>query len=669
MQLSHPSVCRFVRGVLLALTVHVSVLHPALSQMKGTPAEQPFLVGYARDLTPKRAMTFFQGVATELSIGESMMKQMEVAETELVSTQVDRPIMGTAWYMVTGLIPSFETVTFQQCADLADARKILSARARQYGGGNTSSANPGATVADLPNDCFTLRNRWVWDNPAPEGEIPDQQALVPTGFERSTEIVEENGQRLLRTTQTMTIYFRYNEGMLYESRFEELTTMNLPATDSLLRAAKGETDLGFEAYLDRIPIGIRTLGWNMINSGAGVQMQPRDDEPEELYGIRQAAGDFALPLIRAVMFDVDNAEGWATFAAAGKPSLHGYATVRTRANGQFSKDLQGLSSGRSLFAPILNDEAALTFHTCAQLPEKFAAVATSGAAWVKYQARDRLPTADPRLVDVDLLAATLDNFAEHRRIEILYKMGWTTESAGVIYGGIQVGDNHELVPSVYRLAVAMDPSVADQFSLESTELGPMAVGRIPEDATAEIERAAGIRPTHLYLLHSNSCLWFALGGEHADEIIRSSAATCSESDTLTRTPLLSFSLDVAKWLEYPQDDPVGVASMLTWLDVNAPWFPPFPFPRGQSGGKRQPLLQKVIDLGGDTDMTVRLLGDESGLVLDARMGEALGTYLIARLIDGQDQMMRRFEEDRKRLMEEQKRLTEKAEQNQKSQDP
>ncbi|MCA9060364.1 MAG: hypothetical protein KDA85_17765 [Planctomycetaceae bacterium] len=640
--------------LLVTFTLWLSLNSSAIAQMKGTPAEQPFLIGYARDVTPKRAFGYFEHLSTQLSIGESMMEQMDRAELELTSQRVERPIIGTAWYLVTGLMPTFETVTFQQCADVDDARRILAARVKQYGG--SPGGPPGASVTDLPNDCFKLEHSFHWSVEANENTRLEDYSYSGS-IDRSAEFVEVDGKRKVQVTQKMVIYMRYQSGLLFESRFEELTTMNLPADESVLRAARGETDLGFEAYLDRIPIGIRTLGWNLVNSGAGVQMQPRDDEPEELYGIRQTSGDLLLPLLRAVLFDVDSADGWATFANAEKDSLHGRLTVHTRGNGQFGNDLKQMASGRSLFAPVLNDHAALTFHTCVQLPEKIRDVGLSAASFLKYTARQKLPVADPRLVDIDLAAMSLEEMGERGTFELLLKIGWTAESGGVVYGGLQTGENPELVPALYRLATAADPDAADLFSLTTTEEGPLLLGRIPEQASREMAQYAGIRPTHLYLLHSNSCLWFALGGEHADQAVREAARTCAASPG-ARTPLASGSFDAAKWLEYPQDDPTGIAGMLHWLDEHEGVFPPIPgfMARNET---RPALLEKVIDLGGDADAQFSVVADDSGLVLNARLGKALGNYYVARLIESQDrrtklalERQREQQEATKRAMEE-----------------
>ena len=69
--------------------------------------------------------------------------------------------------------------------------------------------------------------------------------------------------------------------MLFSGRREELFEMQLPSASSLTRGVQGGKDLGIDVYFDRIPSGIKTLAWNMLNATAGTMMQQRDDESRE----------------------------------------------------------------------------------------------------------------------------------------------------------------------------------------------------------------------------------------------------------------------------------------------------------------------------------------------------------------------------------------------------
>jgi hypothetical protein len=162
---------------------------------------------------------------------------------------------------------------------------------------------------------------------------------------------------------------------------------------------------------------------------------------------------------------------------------------------------------------------------------------------------------------------------------------------------------------------------------------------LPQDSVDAITESCGARITHIYLAHQNSCLWFAAGGENAKEIIRLSIARCNESNS-TQAPYISAKIDMERWLAYPQDDPTGIAQMPHWLDENSWLFPPNPFlvmMQGFESPERKPqsLMQRAFELGGSQQFSLTLNADESGLLLQLSLGEALANHMLARFIDFQ----------------------------------
>ena len=161
---------------------------------------------------------------------------------------------------------------------------------------------------------------------------------------------------------------------------------------------------------------------------------------------------------------------------------------------------------------------------------------------------------------------------------------------------------------------------------------------LPNEYRNVLTESLGVQITHVYLAHQNSCLWFAMGCENAKEIIRLSVARFDESNA-TRTPFVSARIDMERWLAYPQDDPTGIAQMPHWLDSNAWWFPPNPLLllEGFSGDdmdrKPQSIMQRAFDLGGSQQFSLTLDADESGLLLQLSLGEALANHMLARYID------------------------------------
>ena len=630
------------------------------SKMKldGRIADQPIVVGYARNIGPTRAIGYMKGLTQRLEIGKSMQESMENEEQmeRVTSTagKVDEPLYGFAGYMVQSLIPSYETLSFQQVADEDDARRVANARKAQWG--------DQGSFHDLGNGCFKVEYRSESSYPLPPGADEKQYTSSPQqprGYEFTQQVIEKDGVKMVQHRQVITNLFRYHDTILYEAGFEDLFTMELPTAEGIRSAIDGSTDVGFKAYLDRIPLGMRQLGWSMLSAAAGSQLQQRDDESETSYNMRRSSGDMALALLQSVIFDVDSSDGWARFANAEDGSLRSQLRVRARNNSQLGGRLLE-AAGTSRFAPILSDDAAATFHLCIKLPEDAPTALLATATWLNKTMGEEF-RADPQmLAGAEMLAGVLTGISEHRNLELLIKAGWTKASDGVFYGGLQLNENPELLKNVHYVLTHLpnaDEAIEKMITLEDRQGLQVIVFRFPDDAVEEMRQAIGANITHFYLAHQNSCLWYAAGTENAVEIIRQSVERCTQNTRAARTPLVSGRLDMERWLGYPQDDPAKITSMLHWLDENAYWFPPTPMMGfGGTPQKPNPLIQRVFDLGGAQQVDLSLEADESGLLLQLNLGEAVANYMVARMIDAQESMM----EEQQKNVEEMQRKQEEA---------
>jgi hypothetical protein len=488
-----------------------------VSKMKldGRIADQPIVVAYARNIGPVRAMAYMKGLTERLEIGKSMREAMENEEQQerITNTmgKVDEPLYGFAGYMVQSLIPSYETLSFQQVADEDDARRIADAHRAQWG-------SDQGTFEDLGNGCFKVEYRSESSYPLPPGadekQYSNNNPQQPRGYEFSQQVVEKDGVKMVQQRQVITNLFRYHDTILYEAGFEDLFTMELPTAEGIRSAIDGSTDVGFKAYLDRIPLGMRQLGWSMLSAAAGSQLQQRDNESETSYNMRRSSGDMALALIQSVIFDVDSADGWARFANADDGSLRGQLRVRARNNSQLGGRLLE-AAGTSRFAPILSDDAAATFHLCVKLPEDAPAALQATATWLNKTMGDEF-SADPQMVaGAEMLAGVLTGISEHRNLELLMKAGWTKASDGVFYGGLQLNENPELLKNVHYVLTHLpnaDEAIEKMITLEDRQGLQVIVFRFPDDAVEQ--HAAGHRSQHHASVSGSSELMLVVCGRN-----------------------------------------------------------------------------------------------------------------------------------------------------------
>ncbi|MCP4784626.1 MAG: hypothetical protein GY903_21215 [Fuerstiella sp.] len=632
------------KRLLLVVALVVSVTSQAPAQLDGRLAARPLGVGYLRNINQVRMLEYIKHLSTRLEMDTSMFDSVTEGQLEGFRSEVDDAISGTAWYMVQGLIPSFENIYFQEVVDEADAKRMLNAQKERYGATGTLHAEP--------DGMFKLVNHNSWSNDVPKGKDPEeyvkqfQRSTGNRGMERTAKVIEVDGKMKIENTWTTTQYFRYQDQLLFSGNFEELWSIELPTTDSLTSGVDTINDMGLDAFFDRIPAAIKTLGWSMLSSGASTQMQQRDHEDQSIADLRKSSYQFGLDVTKALMFDVDQARGWLRFATDDQQSVRGELNFDTRRNSGLTKQLEEVSSGNSRFAPLLRDDAAATLHVCLRAFEQSDPLLTSAGAWLQKTIGEAT-NGDAVMVDgASRLAETLTGISNHQVLEAFVKVGWTETSGGVIYGGLQVDDNPELLRSLHNMIVGADVPTEMAESFEIVEMDGLEVIQItsPENITSEIAEETSLTLTHAYITHQNSCLWFAVGGENAIEIIRSSVARCSASGLAARSPLLTATVDMDRWLSYPQDDPTGVAGLLQWLDENVQEFPPSPMGfafRGGQDEKPTPLLQRVADLGGEMQAGLTVIVDKGGIRLNLKMGEVIANYYVARMIDAQEKMMGR----------------------------
>jgi hypothetical protein len=637
------------------------------SVLQGKIGSKPILIAYARNISPQHVMDYVRYLGTQIEIGDEFRKQIDdetqSEQLERIQPKVTEPLYGTAMYMVTGLVPSFEAVTFQQVLDEDDARRLAEGRKQQWG--------DQGTLEDLGNGCFKVEYRSSHSYPLPEGADESQYLQQNNSGSRSYQynvrIVEKDGKKHVEQSTVMTNLMRYHDRLLFEASFPELFEMELPSNDTIASAVEGSRDMGFNAYLDRIPMGLRQLGFTMLSAAAGSQMQQGDEESETTYRMRRSAGDMALSLVQSVLFDIDNSDGWARFAYGDEEALRGELRIRARSNSQLSQRLLE-AAGTSRFAPILSDNAAVTLHVCVRLPEQAPESLQATATWLT-ETFDAEFRNDPTMIAAgESLSSILEGIAEHRTLELLLKLGWSEASQGVIYGGLQVSEDPDLLKNLHYFLTHIpgaDSDIAQQIRMEERSGMPVIVLQCPEEGVEEIRAATGANVTHIYLAHQNGCLLFAAGTETSTEMLRQVVDRCTQNSRAVRTPLISGRIDMAQWLSYPQTDTAGIAQMPWWLDENSWSFPPSPmmaFAMQGDPDKPRPLMQKVFDLGGAQHAGFTLDSDESGILLQAHLGKALANHMIARMIDSQDKMMReqtrRMEEQQKAAREQREKLKE-----------
>lgn len=630
--------CSPLRFACLTLTVLVPASAGAQeSELKYH--DKPFAVTVSR-VTAEDGMAYLRTLSQRLNVGKKTL--------ELISQNEDkdervlrRPVSGNLVFLQKALVPSVASLDFEEVSNEDEFRKIIR---RYYNEGKEA----GSTL-EGSGDKFKLKRvysgqRLVKSVEASTGEAPSEETSAsdeeapedapkhaiqinigtagPAVKYQSLENPEDGEEYSYEETQ----YYRHHGDLMYSSSGEQLWTMSLPTRAGVLAEATESVDYGAEVYLDRIPYGLKSMGWSMLFGTVSTSMQQRDGESDVDYNFRSAGGRLALAVAKAGMFDSQHVSASVQFASVDKP-IETKLMIEASKGSDLSARLADLSSGQSRFAPILRDDAAVTLHLSAQLPEESLDVLRTGGEYLKDQL---IATAG---ADVDLvisgaeIAQTLGQIADQTNAELFAKLGWTQESGGVIYGGMGVGDNPELLQSVLALLTPESAplELVDRFAI--TKRGELDVIEflIPADTFSE---GSPVRLSHLYITHANSCLWFCAGGESSYRILEQSIEACEAAGLRTTTRVFTANLDLQKWLSYPQDDVTGITTLPRAMDRMLA----VTMNKETSASSATNLLQRVIDLGGRTDIQVALDASSKGLKLESQIGQTFGSYVVAQYL-------------------------------------
>ena len=149
-----------------------------------------------------------------------------------------------------------------------------------------------ATLEEGLNGHYKLVRTWEHESELkPEQEVKEY-STEQAGRSNKLEIIERDDKRFQKRTGSYTQQYRYHDQFLYSNQAEDFTTVQLPSSQDIFDNLDDDNDVGVKFFADRVPQGLRSLGWTMLSAGMGTQLQQRDGEGEESWQVRQSAGNW-----------------------------------------------------------------------------------------------------------------------------------------------------------------------------------------------------------------------------------------------------------------------------------------------------------------------------------------------------------------------------------------
>lgn len=657
----------------IVMLSYVMLFGSAVADVVSRLAEQPIVVVRYGGLYAKSTEAYVRKLRDDLGIGSAVTDALNSDELKASVTKRENPASGCLVYLGEGLLPSVEQVQFSEVVDHAEFVRLINTR--------SESAGPGSKL-DGSGDLYSMlvTNTWRVDEnaikPVSSSEVvqdPDATAdnaeigvdeatpsssgnvTISIGASSGTgiffgsnsnegegKVIEENGKTFREYSSQSTSYFRFHDGFMFESPTKALHTMKLPPGDSLRQMDNVDVNGEVTFHPDRIPMGVRMLGWNALSTAAGAELQQEDDEPDLDYAYRRSAGDAGLALVRSAMFNIEKVSAWLKLSFDESP-VQGEFRISSRSNSDLGRTFRDISSAERRFAPILNDDAAATLYLAAHLPEEWRNVVSAGVAILSDEISSSPDVSEAERAVFLEWSRSIASVAEHGNVEICVKLGWSKESGGVIYGGIQLNDDPELLAATQ--GVLKDDEELDVQS-EMVQLHDMSMLKmlIPEDSELE-----PVKLSHVYLANVDSCLWFAVGGENAHQIIHQSVTRCRDAAGRISTPVFTAAVDLQRWADYPQDDATGlttfhqhfydgISSLVSFMADDFMGNPDTD--EEETDDSYNEVFQRAMSLGGSRAASFTVDTDESGLVARGSVGDAVARSYAAAMVVTFDELVK-----------------------------
>ncbi|MFO1003342.1 MAG: hypothetical protein U0936_23660 [Planctomycetaceae bacterium] len=640
-------------------------------------AVQPIAIVRYAGINADTTEAYFRKLRDDLGIGAAINDALNRNTEKESVTKHENPVSGMLVYLGEGLLPSLEQVQFSEVVDHAEFVRLINARS-EIAGPVSKLEGSGDLYSMVVTNTWRVEESMI--QPASSSEVLEEPATsndssTPEGTEAGIDetppsnsgnitvsigassgtgifigsssiqsegkLLEENGKKFREYSSQSTNYFRFHDGFMFESQTKGLHEMSLPSGDSLRQLDNSDVNGEVTFYPDRIPMGLRMLGWNALSTAAGAELQQRDEEPDADYAVRRSAGDAGLALIRSAMFDTEKVSTWLKLAFDDNP-IQGEFRISSRNNSDLGRTLREVSSAERRFAPILNDDAAATVYLAAHLPEEWRNVVSAYLATVTEDVTNSPDHNEAERAAQLTWFNSFASLAEHGNVEFCAKIGWSKESGGVVYGGVQLNDNPELLAAIQAATVGDGEQNAQSEMVQLHDM-PMLKMLVPADA-----ELGHVKLTHVYLANADSCLWFAMGGENAHEIIHQSVTRCREAAGRISTPVFTAAVDLQRWADYPQNDATGlttlhlhlysgVSSLLAFITEDFMWSSETD--EEEADTSHHEAFQRAMSLGGSRAVSFTVDTDESGFVARGSVGNAVARGYAAAIVIKLDELL------------------------------
>jgi len=482
-------------------------------------SEKPIGITWDTHITQQASMDYMMTIADDHDIKLPWMNNEQIREQMEKFNEAQKGIekakaKGSIFYLKKGFIPSFVRVGFRTVIDKAEFKKLVMQRRQMYGGDNERVKLEGN------DDRYSLIYKWG------DGE-----------------------------GQGISTFFRFTDGVMFDGNFEDVYEMELPTPSYLsLSGVREKYDVLAEFNFKEIPKGYKDIAWSMLSTQTGPLLQQFDEEEDDVYGVRRAAGDLGLNAIKPLIYDIEKADFKLELISDGQP-LKFELDLAVRDNSPLSRTLDEVAKGGSRFAGLIDDDAAVTIASTWNLPDGFKDLGMAAANLMRSKIEKETSADEDARNAVRQLVKILEETSKKKKADAILKFGLDRTGEFVFYGGMRLEGTENFVQLLPKLMEHMSDFGASQ---EQTENGVVYSLQIPESFWAHDVGIPGeVRnyfPGRFNFLFARSAVWFSLGREQSstkiDDAIK---ASLERAVNRGNSEQLVFNFDLTEWARGDRD--------------------------------------------------------------------------------------------------------------------
>lgn len=525
-------------------------------------ADKPLARIWHSKINMTNTLAYMQKVSQEMDIKGSQIMMMppgadRLGGAEGTQAAPKQELKGMLVYMAKGLIPSVETFSFKRVADEKEFRKlVLQAKAMW---GKQAKLTGSKDRYEVSVDMQQLVSGAGTPDPGEDGDEETDgesggRVAISFSFKAGSDseempegIAEPMGDFEMLSVST---FYRYYDGIMFESTAPELHEMKLPKqADLTLRRAENALDLYADVDLSQIPPAFKEIFWATIKSKANSMLQQYDEEPDEEYRFRKSSGDLSLELTRTAIMDLDRVRLSLKFAEGENKPLQADLIVDARKNSNLAKQLGQVSRGVSRFDALREQDSPMTVASAWQMPNNFRTVVKAMFEHGKIRLQEQLAADPDALLAVEDMFVVLSETIDDGAADAIMKLGGDAKDGYAVYGGLRIKGATQLAKSLSTALNGLPKTLDSEISTKQEDGREFLSFRLDELRLPGVDENEQL-PAQLHFTVAESCLWFSLGGKTSFDVLKSCLADL-EGKTSRSAPAAPFVLDLnlSEWLK------------------------------------------------------------------------------------------------------------------------